>query len=121
MKMTLLEIRNKLKIKQKPVMELMQIDRKTLYRWEHQITAPDHWQLLKLCEYYGVKPTQVKISERYDPYGFLPWSKTEAEYKADCEKFKRDTMAWYEENVSKPYQELFEQWETDGSLDRWKI
>lgn len=116
MKMTLLEIRKEKKIKQRTIIEHMGVDRKTVYRWENQITAPDHWQLLKLCQYYGVNPEQVQISYRRDPYSFLPWSKTEEEYKADCEKFRRDTAAWYEENVSKPFEEMRKSWNIEEKV-----
>lgn len=118
MKMTLLEIRKKKKIRQKTIIEYMGVDRKTVYRWENMISAPDHWKLRKLCQFYGVDPEQVQISKRYDPFAFLPWSKTEEQHKEDCEKFRRDTMAAYKKNVSKPFEKMLKSWNIEEKVQK---
>lgn len=94
-KKTLLQLRKERKIKQRVILDLLNIDRKTLYNWEHCRTAPDHWQLQTLCKFYEVEKDTVIISYRRDPWSFLPPDKTYEEWKADIEAFKRDTMEWY--------------------------
>ena len=91
-KKTLLELRNERNIKQKEIMDLMGINRKTLYNWEHCVTAPDHWQLQALCKFYAVKKGSVIIAPRYDPYAFLPDDKTYEEYLQDKADWARKNL-----------------------------
>lgn len=105
-KQTLLELRTASKTKQKELMELLHIDRKTLYNWEHCRTAPDHWQLQTLCKFYGIKKDALIIADRYDPWSFLPDDKTYEEWKADRDAYFKETMAWYDDHIRRPVKEL---------------
>ena len=82
-KKTLLEIRKEQNIKQRVILDLLHIDRKTLYNWEHCITAPDHWQLQALCKFYGIKKVNLQLAPRYDPWKFLPDDTTYDEWKME--------------------------------------
>ena len=101
-KKTLLELRKEHKLKQRDIMDLLRIDRKTLYNWEHCRTCPDHWELQALCKLYGVKKDSVIVADRYDPWSWLPEDKTYEEWKADNEAFIKKTMAWYDDNFRRP-------------------
>ena len=102
-KITLLELRKGNKVKQKTIMELLHIDRKTLYNWEHCRTAPDHWQLQALCKFYGVKKDALIIADRYDPWGYLPDDKTYEEWKAENDAFKKEMQEWWDNNRGRPW------------------
>ena len=91
-KKTLLEIRKERHIKQKTIIELMNVDRKTVYNWENCVTAPDHWQLQKLCQFYGIKKSELILADRHDPWAYLPEDTT-------YEQWKADRIAWIKETL----------------------
>lgn len=104
---TLLQLRNERKIKQKVILDLMNINRRTLYRWEHCITSPDHWQLLELCKFYAVKRDSVIVStNRPDPLAWLG-DKPKEEWDREKAEFIKKTQAWWDENIGKPGRENF--------------
>ena len=82
-KKTLLEIRKEQHVKQQTILDLVNVDRKTLYNWEHCKTAPDHWQLQALCKFYGIKKVNIKLAPRYDPWAWLPDDTTYDEWKRE--------------------------------------
>lgn len=104
-KKTLLELRQERKVKQRVLLDILQVDRKTLYNWEHCRTAPDHWQLQALCKFYAVKKESVLIAARYDPYAFLG-DKTYEEWQEERKAFMMETQEWWHNNVTKRVEEL---------------
>ena len=104
-KKTLLQLRQEHHIKQKVLLDLLQCDRKSLYNWEHCRTAPDHWRLRKLCDFYGVKKSDLILAPRYDPYAFLG-DKSYEEWKAECEEHKKHMNKWWEINIHEPTQKI---------------
>lgn len=102
-KKTLLDLRQEKKIKQRTIMEMMNIDRKTLYNWEHCRTAPDHWQLQTLCNFYAVKKETIQLAERYDPLYFLPDDKTYEEWKREHDAFVKEQREWWDATRGRPW------------------
>lgn len=92
MKKTLLQLRKEHHVKQKTIIELLQVDRKTVYNWEHCVTAPDHWQTQKLCQFYNIKKSDLILADRYDPFAYLPEDKT-------YEQWKQDRKEWAKQNL----------------------
>lgn len=90
-KKTLLEYRIERKCPVKEISQYMGINRRTLYRWEHCITQPDHWQLHKICQFYGVKISDVKIANTHpDPLAHIPDDMDYDAYRADLKRKQRE-------------------------------
>ena len=99
---TLLELRKETGTKQKNLMDLLNIDRKTLYNWEHCRTAPDHWQLQALCKFYGIKKDALVIADKKDPFAFLPDDKTYEQWQEDQKAFINETLEWWDKTYCRP-------------------